>query len=124
MLGEHRLNVGKSCPYKPCVNVPMIVAPPGGLPAGRTDERLVANIDLAPTIAAIMGADTPSSVDGQSLLPLIDSPSGPWRDALLLEQWHSTPARRWAGSARPPTNSYGTTTATRSCTTSWPIPTS
>ena len=97
VLGEHRLNVGKSCPYKPCVNVPMIVAPPGGLAAGRTDEQLVANIDLAPTIAAIMGADTPSSVDGQSLLPLIDSPSGPWRDALLLEQWHSTPARRWAG---------------------------
>lgn len=95
VLGEHRLNTGKSCPYEPCVNVPMIVAPPGGLETGRTDERLVANIDLAPTIAAIMGADTPSWVDGQSILPIIESPSGPWRDAVLLEQWRPTPDKRW-----------------------------
>ena len=86
-LGEHRLRNGKACAYEECVRVPLVVVPPPGtLAAARTDDRLVANIDLAPTIAALMGAELPGSVDGRSLLPLLDDPSAPWRDALVLEQ--------------------------------------
>lgn len=97
VLGEHRLDAGKSCPYEPCVNVPMVVVPPGGLPAGRTDDRLVANIDLAPTIAEIMGATVEAPVDGMSWLPLVDGSQAGWRDELLLEQWRDTPEKRWRG---------------------------
>lgn len=97
VLGEHRLEAGKSCPYEPCVNVPMVVAPPGGLSAGRIDDRLVANIDLAPTIAEIMGADVEAPIDGMSWLPLVDGPQVGWRDEILLEQWRDAPEKRWAG---------------------------
>ncbi len=57
LLGEHRLDPGKSCAYEECARVPLVVIPPpGAVPgAARTDEHLVANIDLAPTIADIMG---------------------------------------------------------------------
>jgi N-acetylglucosamine-6-sulfatase len=105
VLGEHRLGSGKSCAYEPCVNVPMIVVPPGGLPEGRTDERLVANIDLAPTIADIMQAEVPLPVDGISLMPFIENPSAAGRDALLLEQWREQPERRWS-SVRTATHKF------------------
>lgn len=87
LLGEHRLPIGKGCLYEECVNVPMIVVPPPGFGAARTDDHLVANIDLAPTIAAIMGAEPDRPVDGQNLLPLLADPATAWRDALLLEMW-------------------------------------
>ncbi|MBA2450038.1 MAG: sulfatase [Chloroflexi bacterium] len=91
-LGEHRLDVGKACPYEECVRVPLIVVPPGGIgvprndPSPRTDDHLVANIDLAPTITQIMGIEPGGPVDGRSLLPLIEGRDPPWRDALLLQQ--------------------------------------
>ncbi|MBA2450726.1 MAG: hypothetical protein H0V51_22160, partial [Chloroflexi bacterium] len=72
--------------------VPLIVVPPGGIgvprndPSPRTDDHLVANIDLAPTIAQIMGIEPGGPVDGRSLLPLLDGRDPPWRDALLLQQ--------------------------------------
>lgn len=86
-IGEHRLDAGKSCPYEECVRVPLIVVPPGGLDGPRTDGRLAANIDLAPTIAAIMGVEPAAPVDGVSLLPLLSDPSAPGRDALMLEMF-------------------------------------
>jgi len=86
-LGEHRLAQGKSCAYEECVRVPLVVVPPGGLAQGRTDDRLVANIDLAPTIAEIMRATPDGPVDGRSLLPLLQGRAVDWRDALVLEQW-------------------------------------
>lgn len=84
-LGEHRRDGHKSCPYEECVRVPLVVVPPRGFAAPRTDDHLVANIDIAPTIADIMGAQPASPVDGRSLLPLLRDPSAPWRDALVLE---------------------------------------
>jgi N-acetylglucosamine-6-sulfatase len=104
-LGEHRLESGKSCPYEPCVNVPMVAVPPGGLQAGRNDDRLVANIDLAPTIAEIMGADVEAPVDGMSWLPLVDGSQAGWRDEILLEQWRDAPEKRWTG-IRTATHKY------------------
>jgi arylsulfatase A-like enzyme len=86
-LGEHRIGAHKSCPYEECVRVPLVVIPPGGLSAARTDARLVANIDLAPTIAEIMGADAPEWVDGVSFLPLLADQAASWRGSLLLEMF-------------------------------------
>ncbi|MCC7372812.1 MAG: sulfatase [Chloroflexi bacterium] len=104
-LGEHRLDAGKACPYEACVHVPLVVVPPGGLPTPRADDHLVANIDLAPTVTAILRTEPASPVDGQSMLPLIDNPAAPWRDALILEQWHESPERCWSG-VRTPTHKY------------------
>ena len=97
VLGEHRLSAGKSCAYEECVRVPLVVVPPPGAVATvpGADDRLVANVDLAPTIAAIHGAEPAGAVDGRSLLPLLNDPTAPWRDALVLEAWSETDGKQF-----------------------------
>jgi N-acetylglucosamine-6-sulfatase len=84
-LGEHRRELHKSCPYEECVRVPLIVIPPEGASQPRVDDHLVANIDLAPTIADILRLEPGGPVDGRSLLPLINDPTTAWRDAVVIE---------------------------------------
>ena len=74
----------KGAPYEGSHGVPFIVRGPGVAP-GRTDSRLVANIDLAPTFAEWAGAPTPPFVDGRSLVPLFKDPAASWRTRLLFE---------------------------------------
>ena len=50
----------------------------------RVEDRLVANIDLAPTFAALGGTAMPG-VDGRSLLPLLQGAPTPWRSDVLTE---------------------------------------
>ena len=85
MLGEHRLGRGKGRPYEESVRVPLVIVPPGGLTQARRDDHLVANVDLAPTIAALLGAEPAAPVDGLELSPLLRDPAAPWRGALPLE---------------------------------------
>jgi arylsulfatase A-like enzyme len=77
---EHGL-AGKSPPYTQGVQIPLMVRWPRHVRAGRVDGRLVANIDVAPTILDASGIDADSAypMDGRSLL-------GSWfRKRLLLE---------------------------------------
>ena len=85
LAGTHRLPRGKHTPYQEDTTVPMFVRGPG-VPEGVVRRDLASNTDLAPTFAAIAGADVPDTVDGRSLLPLLgqDAP-GRWRTALLVE---------------------------------------
>lgn len=53
------------------VQVPLIIAAPGRLPASRRVSRLVRLMDLAPTLAELVGAST-EGMDGRSLRSLID----------------------------------------------------
>ena len=84
-VGQHRW-LGKNCPYEDCIRVPFIVYAPGMFEP-RTETRMVANIDLAPTFAELAGVHAPDNINGSSLLPLLSDPSTPWRDSLLLEHW-------------------------------------
>ena len=79
--GEHRHH-GKRCEWDICLKVPFLVRYPG-VP-GRTDSRLVSNIDIAPTFADIAGVATPS-VDGFSARnAILNNTSGPIRDEVLI----------------------------------------
>jgi arylsulfatase A-like enzyme len=81
MLGEHGL-FGKRLPYEPSVRIPLLMRWPGRVAARAVDERLAANIDIAPTVMSAAGINPDSSypLDGVSLL------SDRERDFLLLEQ--------------------------------------
>jgi N-acetylglucosamine-6-sulfatase len=85
LLGEHRMAGAKALPYVEAVNFPLLVRGPG-VPAGVVRPELVANIDLAPTLAQIAGAAVPSFVDGRSMLPLLSGVTVPWRSAVLIER--------------------------------------
>ncbi|MDQ3638798.1 MAG: sulfatase-like hydrolase/transferase, partial [Actinomycetota bacterium] len=54
LLGEHR-HEAKGKPYEGSIRTPLLVRGPG-VPAGERREELVANVDLAPTIAGWAGA--------------------------------------------------------------------
>jgi N-acetylglucosamine-6-sulfatase len=84
MHGEHRHVNNKVIPYEPALRVPLIMRGPG-VPAGRVDKRLVANIDLAPTILDAANASPHRVEDGRSLLQLLADPGKEWGRELLLE---------------------------------------
>jgi arylsulfatase A-like enzyme len=79
VIGEHRF-VGKTVPYDPALRASLFARGPA-FPQGVTDDRLVGNVDLAPTIAAVAGV-TLDGADGASLLDeALD------RQDILIE-WH------------------------------------
>jgi N-acetylglucosamine-6-sulfatase len=81
--GEHRVPAGKVLVYEPSVRVPLVVRGPG-VPRGRIDSRLVANVDLAPTVLDAADAKAGRKLDGRSLLVLLArAQEGRKRDILL-----------------------------------------
>jgi arylsulfatase A-like enzyme len=76
MMGDHRI-AKKGDPYDASIRAPMIAVGPG-FAAGAESDRLAANVDLAPTIAAAAGAALPEA-DGRDLLAKWD------RGTMLVE---------------------------------------
>lgn len=84
LLGEHRL-AQKGLPYEGSVKVPLYIRAPGFAPS-QTTQALAANIDLAPTIVEFAQATAGLTMDGRSLVPLLQDPAGPlWRTVFLIE---------------------------------------
>jgi arylsulfatase A-like enzyme len=87
-LGDHRFGVTKNCPYEACLKVPFVVYAPKYYPH-RVETKFAANIDIAPTFAELAGADIPNTVDGLSLVPLLNDSAAKWREDILLEHWRT-----------------------------------
>jgi arylsulfatase A-like enzyme len=81
--GDHRW-LWKSAPWEESIGVPLVIRADGLGPRGEND-LLVANTDLAPTIAELAGLD-PLPTDGRSLIPLLrgERPRS-WRRFVTLE---------------------------------------
>lgn len=82
LLGEHGL-VGKARPYEEATRVPLIVRGPG-FPVG-VNRALTANLDLAPTILALAGAEANRELDGISLVELARDPDAAPGRAIVIE---------------------------------------
>jgi arylsulfatase A-like enzyme len=82
--GEHRWDKKKLVPYEESIRVPMVVRYDPVVTTPRTDASLVANIDLAPTIADVAGV-TATGADGMDLVPLLANPGASWRTDFLVE---------------------------------------
>lgn len=84
--GEHRLPAGKMFVYEESIKVPLIIYSPA-LPSGQTIPKIAANIDIAPTIVELAGAQAQRTMDGRSLMSLINDPNVQWRGDLLIENF-------------------------------------
>lgn len=75
MLGDYGL-WGKGTFHDAAYHVPLIIRDPA-IPAshGNVFEGMTQSIDIAPTILSRVGVDVPHTMDGQSLLPLMDGSS-------------------------------------------------
>ena len=82
--GEHRTD-NKNTPYEEAVKVPFAMRYPALIPTPHVEDRLVANIDIAPTIYELSETAVPETVDGVSLVKLFRGQV--WRSAILLEAW-------------------------------------
>ena len=72
------------------IRSPFFVRWPARLAPGTVSDRIAAHIDLLPTIADAAGAELPDdvSLDGRSLLPLLEGKSPEWPDRHLVLQVH------------------------------------
>ena len=84
MQGEHRITGDKFLPYEESVRIPLVMRGPG-IPAGRTVQGQVSNIDLAPTLLDIARAKAGRTMDGISLVPAIHNPKKLPNRALQIE---------------------------------------
>jgi arylsulfatase A-like enzyme len=92
--GERRYDAGlrgaKGTVYDGGIHVPCFMRWPGVLRPGKETDRVVAHIDLFPTLLEACGVQDPGGVrlDGRSLMPLLVSENTPWPDRTLYFQWH------------------------------------
>jgi arylsulfatase A-like enzyme len=73
-FGEHRLLGGKFLAYEPATHVPFLIRGPHIRPGTESGE-IVGNVDVAPTVLELAGAEADKSVDGRSLVPFLHDPS-------------------------------------------------
>ena len=88
-FGEHGL-IDKRHAFEESMRVPMLAWAPGMIEPGSRIERMVANIDVAPSILDVANGEMPDDhvVDGRSFLPLLqgEEVTG-WREAVLYEYY-------------------------------------
>lgn len=85
MLGEHGYK-GKWLMYEESIRVPMIIYHPQ-IPEshGKSSNRMVLNIDIAPTLLTLAGVDVEKEMQGSSMYPLLKNDTTKWRDAWFYE---------------------------------------
>jgi arylsulfatase A-like enzyme len=86
LWGEHGI-ANKTVPYLRSVKVPLLLRWPARVRARTIDRRMVANVDLTPTVAHVARLNVGHTLDGRSLL------DRRWtRDHLLLEYFEGDTA--------------------------------
>jgi iduronate 2-sulfatase len=82
-LGEKGL-WAKTTNYELDTRVPLIIAAPGKKKGVRSDA-LVELVDLYPTLAGLSGLQSPDSLEGVSMAPLLTKPDLPWKSAAFSQ---------------------------------------
>jgi iduronate 2-sulfatase len=70
--------------YEWATRVPLIISAPG-FEKGTRSSRLVEYVDLFPTFCELTGADSPSYLEGTSMVPLLEEPERPWKKAVFFQ---------------------------------------
>jgi arylsulfatase A-like enzyme len=94
-LGEHGLGDKRSA-YEESLRIPMVVRYPRMIAKGRVDDRIVLNVDPAPTFLDLAGVPVPAAMHGRSWKPLLEGKAdAPWRNSFFycyfFERGFNTP---------------------------------
>src|SRR5262249_12663773 len=102
-LGAHRL-IHKMAPYEESIRGPLVIRGPGISP--RTEDRMILEIDFAPTFLDMAGLPIPADMDGRSLRTLLgNTPPTSWRTDFIA-QYRSGGAANGVGAELPPGFGY------------------
>lgn len=94
-LGEHTF-WQKSNLHEEVTRVPLVVSVPG-MKASRS-KSIVELMDIYPTVCELTGVEIPNTVQGKSLVPVLQDPAKELREAALsiVKEGHSLRSARWA----------------------------
>jgi choline-sulfatase len=105
-IGDHGYCLGhhgrfeKHCLFEVAVRAPLLVRLPGRIPARQSTPALVEFIDLAPTILTYCGQPLPKTLQGKSLVPLLEGKTTRHRHKVFGEYSENEEAlvrtERWA----------------------------
>lgn len=86
-FGEHGL-IDKRHAYEESMKVPLLVKYPEKVEPGITIDKMVMNIDIAPTLLEVAGmAQTPEQIQGKSIVPLLEQKDVSWRKKVFYEYY-------------------------------------
>ena len=86
-LGEHGW-FDKRFMDEASIRMPLLVRYPRLVPRGLVIDRMVVNVDFAPTFLDLAGASVPERMQGHSLVPLLTgTPPDDWRTAMYYRYW-------------------------------------
>jgi arylsulfatase A-like enzyme len=74
----------KRSPHESSIHIPLIVEGPG-FNRGIEISELVSQVDFAPTLLAAAGLTVPATMQGHSVLPLLDRRTEGWRNEVFFE---------------------------------------
>ena len=80
-LGEHGW-FDKRFMYEQSFRTPLLIRYPKEIKAGTEIDKLVQNLDFAPTLLDYAGVNVPSEMQGESFKDLVNGKSNEWRDAV------------------------------------------
>ena len=93
MMGDHGLLLKGCMHYRGTLQVPMVIASPGGGGATRTSS-LASSVDLGPTLLELAGLEPYDGIQGVSLAPVLGDPAASVREWVLVEDDIRSPVRR------------------------------
>jgi choline-sulfatase len=99
LAGEHGLWYKNSF-YEASVRVPHVWSFPGTLPAGRTLDSPVMNMEIFPTLCGLCGLKPPPGLEGRSWLPLLDGKEDGSQRRALSENFRAGWASRMIRAGR------------------------
>ncbi len=83
-MGEHGLWQKMSL-FEESARVPMLIVAPGVAKSGTVVETPVSQVDLYPTLAELCGVPSPDTLQGQSLVPILQDPTNEGRGWALTQ---------------------------------------
>lgn len=90
LLGDHGWSLGehgqwcKHSTFDIVMNAPLIISAPG-LPEGKIIDEVVEFVDIYPTLAEASGLPVPSTLDGESLVPLMNGRTEGWKNVAVVK---------------------------------------
>ncbi|MDR1809301.1 MAG: sulfatase-like hydrolase/transferase [Prevotella sp.] len=86
-LGEHGF-FDKRLMYEESIRMPFLIRYPKMIQVGKTNDDVILNIDIAPTLLNLAGVSTPEYMQGRSFMPnLQGNTPGDWRSSMYYRYW-------------------------------------